>query len=75
MSLTDSTGIPSPSDKLPPLKCSLNILVRRFRKLSIWGWKNSGSHSGASYHASSSSSRDSQYYVALDAGCSVPRRH
>jgi len=75
MSLADSTGIPSPSDKLPPLECSLIIHVGSFRKLSIWLWENSGSHSGTSYHASGSSSRDSPYCVAFGAASSVPRDH
>jgi len=75
MSLADSTGITSPSDKLPPLECSPNIHVRRFRKLSIWFWESNYSHSGASYHSSSSSSHDSLHCAAFDAACSVPRRH
>jgi len=75
MSLADPTGIPSPSEKLPPLECSPNICVRRFRKLSIWWWENNDSHSGASYHASSSSSRESPYCVCFSAVCSVPMHH
>jgi len=75
MRLADSTGIPSPSDKLPPLECSLNIRVHRFRKLSIWWWENNDFYSGASYHATGSSSRDSPYCVAFDAACSVLRHH
>jgi len=67
MSLDNSTGIPSPSDKLPPPECSLNIRVRRFGKLSIWWWESNDSYSGASHHASGSSSRDSPYCVAFNA--------
>jgi len=75
MSLADSTGIPSPSNKLCPLECSLNIHVRRFRKLSIWWWESSDFSANVSYHVSNSSSRDSLYCVALDASCSVPMHH
>jgi len=75
MSLADSTGIASPSDKLPPLECSPNIRVHRFRILSIWWWESNDSHSGASYDACGSTSRDNPYCVAFDAACSVPRHH
>jgi len=73
MSLADSTGIPSPSDKLPLLECSLNIGVHRFRKLSIWWWESNDSHSDASYHASGNSSPDIPDCVALDVACCVLR--
>jgi len=59
MSLADSTRIPSPSDKLPPLERSLNIRVRRFHILSIWWWESNDSYSDASYHATVNSSRAS----------------
>jgi len=75
MSLADSTGIPSPSDKLAPLECSPNIRVRWFRTPSIGWWENNDSHSGPSYHTSGSSSRDNPYCVAFDSTCSVTRRH
>jgi len=75
ISLADSTGIPSPSNTLPPLECSLSIHICGFHKLSIWWWENSGCHCGASYHASGSSSRDSPCCVAFDAACSVLRHH
>jgi len=75
MSLANWTGIPSPSDKLPLIECSLNIRVHRFHKLSIWWWENSGSHSGASYHVSGSSSHNNPYDVAFCVACSVARHH
>ena len=75
MSLADSTGIPSRSDKLPALQCSLNIRVHRFRKMGVWWWESNDSDSGASYHGSGSSSRDNSYCVAFDAACIIRRRH
>jgi len=75
MSLADSTGIPSSSDKLPPLEGSLDIRIRMFHILSIWWWESNDSHSDVSYHASGNSSRDSPYCGAFDVACSVPRHH
>jgi len=75
MSLTDSTGIPSASDKWPPLEYSLDIHVHKFRKLSIWWWENRRSHSVASYFASSSSCRENPYYIAFDTTCRIPKHY
>ena len=75
MSLADSTGTSSPSDKLPLLESSPNIRVRTFHKLNIWWWESNDSYSGASYHVSGSSCYDNSYCVTFDAACSVSRCH